>query len=63
MKMRPVIKTLLVDIGGVLLTNDWDPHARQSAARRFHLNREEMEERHHLNFDTLRRESSRWTTI
>ena len=50
---RPVkITTLFLDIGGVLLTNGWDHHARQRAATNFHLDLTEMEERHHLNFDT-----------
>ncbi|MEO6244285.1 MAG: HAD family hydrolase [Opitutaceae bacterium] len=54
MKKRPdVIKTLLVDIGGVLLTNGWDHHSRQAAAKTFHLDGEEMEGRHRMNFDTF----------
>ncbi len=48
---RPVpITTLFVDIGGVLLTNGWDHHARRRAARHFNLNYAEMEDRHVLNF-------------
>ena len=48
---RPVpITTLFVDIGGVLLTNGWDHHARRRAARNFNLNYAEMEDRHVLNF-------------
>ena len=48
---RPVpITTLFVDIGGVLLTNGWDHHARKRAARNFNLNCAEMEDRHVLNF-------------
>ncbi|MEO7412581.1 MAG: hypothetical protein ABIZ81_04430 [Opitutaceae bacterium] len=50
MKPPNVLKTLLVDIGGVLLTNGWDPLARQAAARTFHFDWEEREERHRLNF-------------
>ena len=46
------IKTLFVDIGGVLLTNGWDHHARRRAAKHFKLDWAEMEERHGLNFDT-----------
>jgi putative hydrolase of the HAD superfamily len=46
------ITTLFVDIGGVLLTNGWDGAARQRAAEAFHLNFDEMNERHHLTFDT-----------
>ncbi len=46
------ITTLFLDIGGVLLTNGWDRKARQQAADHFHLDREEMDERHHLTYDT-----------
>jgi len=40
-----------VDIGGVLLTNGWDHHARRRAARHFKLDWAEMEERHALTFE------------
>lgn len=43
---------LFVDIGGVLLTNGWDHLARQRAATHFNLGWTEMEDRHHLTFDT-----------
>ncbi|MDR3764487.1 MAG: HAD family phosphatase [Acidobacteriota bacterium] len=46
------ITTLFLDLGGVLLTNGWDRHARQTAAETFALDRREMDERHHLTFDT-----------
>ncbi|MBJ6725267.1 HAD family hydrolase [Geomesophilobacter sediminis] len=46
------ITTLFLDIGGVLLTNGWDRKARRSAAQKFVLDYEEMNERHHLTFDT-----------
>src|SRR5438132_13509959 len=46
------ITTLFLDVGGVLLTNGWDRHARQRAAERFGIDQQEMDERHHLNFDT-----------
>lgn len=46
------IKTLFLDIGGVLLTNGWDRHARDRAIKKFGLNAEEVHERHHLTFDT-----------
>jgi putative hydrolase of the HAD superfamily len=48
---RP-LTTLFLDIGGVLLTNGWDHNARQRAAQVFELDIEEMNERHHLTFDT-----------
>jgi putative hydrolase of the HAD superfamily len=44
------ITTLFLDIGGVLLTDGWDHHARKRAAKRFQLDWAEMEERHSLNF-------------
>jgi putative hydrolase of the HAD superfamily len=46
------ITTLFLDIGGVLLTNGWDHLAREKAAAMFQLDYKEMEERHHLSFDT-----------
>jgi putative hydrolase of the HAD superfamily len=46
------ISTLFLDIGGVLLTNGWDRKARSLAAETFVLDYEEMNERHHLTFDT-----------
>jgi putative hydrolase of the HAD superfamily len=46
------ITTLFLDIGGVLLTNGWDRAARQSAAEHFRLDFADMEERHHLTYDT-----------
>ncbi len=51
MTMLP-ITTLFLDIGGVLLTNGWDHTARQQAAEVFHLDYDEIAERHHLTFDT-----------
>ncbi|HKK01676.1 MAG TPA: HAD family phosphatase [Desulfuromonadales bacterium] len=50
--MTTRITTLFLDIGGVLLTNGWDRKARKRAADTFHLDYEEMSERHHLTFDT-----------
>ena len=52
MKKGAPIKTLFVDIGGVLLTNGWDHHARRRAAKNFKLDWAGMEERHGLNFET-----------
>jgi len=46
------ITTLFLDIGGVLLTNGWDHAARKEAAQAFHLDYNDMEERHHLTYDT-----------
>jgi putative hydrolase of the HAD superfamily len=50
--MAPQITHLFLDIGGVLLTNGWDRHSRRDAAEKFGLNYDEMDERHHLTFDT-----------
>ena len=47
------ISTLFLDVGGVLLTNGWDHHARRRLAKNFKLDWAEMEERHKLNFATL----------
>ena len=46
------IKALFLDIGGVLLTNGWDRGARKRAAEKFDLDYEQLNERHHLTFDT-----------
>lgn len=46
------IKTLFLDIGGVLLTNGWDHNARRLAVDTFNLDYDEINERHHLTFDT-----------
>lgn len=46
------ITTLFLDIGGVLLTNGWDRKARTRAADKFGLDYDEVDERHHLTFDT-----------
>jgi putative hydrolase of the HAD superfamily len=51
MKRIAPITTLFLDIGGVLLTDGWDHHARKRAATNFKLEWAEMEERHSLNFD------------
>ena len=52
MNITVPIRALFVDIGGVLLTNGWDHHARRRAAKHFKLNWPEMQERHELNFET-----------
>ena len=45
------ITALFLDVGGVLLNNGWDRHARRRAARNFKLEWAEMEERHRLTFE------------
>lgn len=51
-KMTSQITTLFLDIGGVLLTNGWDHTMRQAAAKQFRLDYDDLDERHHLTFDT-----------
>ena len=46
------VTALFLDIGGVLLTNGWDHNARELAAKTFDLDLADMEDRHHLTFDT-----------
>ena len=52
MKKATAITCLFLDVGGVLLTNGWGHRSRALAAKAFDLNLEEMEDRHHLTFDT-----------
>jgi putative hydrolase of the HAD superfamily len=47
------ITCLFLDIGDVLLTDGWDHHARKRAAATFGLRSAEMEERHHMTFETF----------
>jgi putative hydrolase of the HAD superfamily len=51
MKRNAPITALFLDIGGVLLTDGWDHHARKRAAKHFNLGWADLEERHSLNFD------------
>jgi putative hydrolase of the HAD superfamily len=51
-KKTTAITCVFLDIGGVLLTDGWDHHARKRAAAHFKLELTEMEDRHHLTFDT-----------
>ncbi len=46
------LTTLFLDVGGVLLTNGWDRSMRERAAQQFALDLAEVDERHHLTFDT-----------
>jgi putative hydrolase of the HAD superfamily len=52
MTNTPDITCLFLDVGGVLLSNGWDYHAREKAAMHFKLEWSELEDRHHLTFDT-----------
>jgi putative hydrolase of the HAD superfamily len=51
-KKEQKITTLFTDIGGVLLTNGWDRKGRADAVKKFKLDAAEIEDRHHLTFDT-----------
>jgi putative hydrolase of the HAD superfamily len=53
MKKILSVTTLFLDIGGVLLTNGWDRNAHKLAAKHFNLDIKELEERHHLTYDTF----------
>jgi putative hydrolase of the HAD superfamily len=46
------ITHLFTDLGGVLLTNGWDRGLRKLVAGRFGIDAAEMDERHHLTYDT-----------
>ena len=52
MRKKNSIKSLFLDIGGVLLTDGWTPEYRASAASKFNINPVEMENRHQLAFHT-----------
>ena len=53
MKSAIPITTLFLDIGDVLLTDGWDHQARKRAATNFKLAFAEIEERHHMTFETF----------
>lgn len=46
------ITHLFTDLGGVLLTNGWDRGLRKVVAAHFEVDAAEMDERHHLTYDT-----------
>jgi putative hydrolase of the HAD superfamily len=47
-----MITHLFTDLGGVLLTNGWDRGLRKLVATHFEIDAAEMDERHHLTYDT-----------
>ncbi|KAA8485574.1 putative hydrolase of the HAD superfamily [Arcticibacter tournemirensis] len=51
-KQTTNIKAIFTDIGGVLLTDGWNHESRREAALHFHIDPADMEERHHLTFET-----------
>ncbi|MDQ2945006.1 MAG: hypothetical protein M3Y27_03545 [Acidobacteriota bacterium] len=52
MKQATAITCVFLDIGGVLLTDGWNHHARKRAAAHFKMKWAEMEDCHQLNFAT-----------
>lgn len=50
--MPAPVRALLLDAGGVLLTNGWDRSSRKEAASAFGFDYADMDERHHLTYDT-----------
>jgi putative hydrolase of the HAD superfamily len=50
--MQEKITHLFCDLGGVLLSNGWDRFARAKAIELFHLEEQEVQERHKLYFHT-----------
>jgi putative hydrolase of the HAD superfamily len=52
MRKTTAITCVFLDVGGVLLTDGWDHHARRRAAKTFKLDYAEMEYRHNLDFAT-----------
>ena len=52
MKKATAITCMFLDIGSVLLTDGWGHHIRRRAATNFKLELADMEDRHHLTFDT-----------
>lgn len=45
------VKVMLVDVGGVLLTNGWDSALRREVASHFSIDPEELQQRHEMIFD------------
>lgn len=50
-KSKYKTKVVFLDIGGVLLTNGWDHHARIKAAKEFNLDYNELEALHNFIFN------------
>ncbi len=49
--MSTAIKTLFLDMGGVILSNGWGSASRKLAAEKFSLDLNELNDRHKLAFD------------
>jgi putative hydrolase of the HAD superfamily len=50
--MPETITHLFTDLGGVLLTNGWDHDLRHRTAEHFGVDPQQMDDRHHLTYDT-----------
>lgn len=50
--MPEAITHLFTDLGGVLLTNGWDRNLRRLTAEHFGVDPAQMDDRHHLTYDT-----------
>ncbi|MEO7734031.1 MAG: HAD-IA family hydrolase [Kofleriaceae bacterium] len=53
MKRTDAVTTLFLDIGGVVLSDGWDRHARRRAANAFALELAEFEQRHRAAFEVF----------
>jgi putative hydrolase of the HAD superfamily len=51
------VKAVLLDVGGVLLSNGWDRQLRKKAALEFSVDDAEMQKRHDMVFDAYERGS------
>jgi putative hydrolase of the HAD superfamily len=52
MPENPLPSVIFLDIGNVLLTNGWDHDLRCQTAKKFGLEIDQLNERHHLTYDT-----------
>lgn len=48
-------KAIFTDVGGVIATNGWDTPLREKMVENFSLNQKEIDDRHHLMFDSYER--------
>ncbi len=56
-RTHPPVTCLFIDIGGVLLSDGWNRHARKRAVAHFKLEASEIEDRHQLTWNTYQRGS------
>ncbi|MEO8553893.1 MAG: HAD family phosphatase [Kofleriaceae bacterium] len=53
MRRPAAVTTLFLDIGGVVLSNGWDHHARRRAAKALAIDDAELEQRHRAAFEVF----------